>query len=478
MDDTLKFIINKKLKSFVNSKLVPLKYFRLKPFNTSTESGRAEERHRRIVIATISGFLAQAVNYSVMLVMVPMLLKYLGKEQYGLWLSISACASFMVFADLGMGNGLINLLGKTHGLDDRMSARKYVSSVFVVLGITALVLLCVGVPAILKIDWSIFFQLTTLSAKRVATLAILIFFLFFLLNLIVGVATKVRMAYQEMHINNGFQVVGKVLSLIGVFVGIAFKMPFLFFVVVLAGTQTLSLVINSWETFFKSKRWLKPTRQAIDLDIAKELFSTGSFFFISGISGTIATQIDTLIIARFLGAESVPSFAVPLKLFMLSVTLMSFIVMPLWPAFREAIVRKDLKWAKKTFLRALFLSFFFTTVASIGLYFLLPFILKIWTAGVVKASASMRLTLGIYAMTCAVMGPMAIFLNGANILKWRAVIGVINAVSNLCLSIYLVQRIGIMGPLWGTIICQLTFSIWVSLFYIIRFFRRTNGMLE
>src|SRR5690242_2021779 len=87
---------------------------RLKPFDTSTEEGRSRERYRSAALTTITSVLAKAVSVCVSLITVRLTIHYLGVERYGLWMTITSVVSLPWFADLGMGNGLLNAIAEAH----------------------------------------------------------------------------------------------------------------------------------------------------------------------------------------------------------------------------------------------------------------------------------------------------------------------------------------------------------------------------
>jgi hypothetical protein len=83
---------------------------RLTPFDTNTEEGRSNERLRRVTLTALTSAFAQGISIIAMLVSTPLVFKYLGSERYGLWLAISSLVVVIGFADLGMGNGLLNFM--------------------------------------------------------------------------------------------------------------------------------------------------------------------------------------------------------------------------------------------------------------------------------------------------------------------------------------------------------------------------------
>src|SRR5690349_19553868 len=117
---------------------------RLSPFDTTTPEGRSKERLRRVVLTALVSAFSQGINVLTMLISVPLTLNYLGAERYGLWITISSLILLLGFADLGVGNGLLNAIAQANGRDDRHDAESYVSSAFFVL--------C-GVTVLLAIAW-------------------------------------------------------------------------------------------------------------------------------------------------------------------------------------------------------------------------------------------------------------------------------------------------------------------------------------
>ena len=446
-----------------------LKYVRFRPFDQSTLEGQARERNRRIALSTFSGIISQSVNYPVMILMVPLLLHYLGKEQFGLWLAISSGGAVAQFGDLGLGNGLVNLLGKAVAHHDQRLAKSYVSSAVMVLCGMAAIMAILGSVVVCNIDFVKFFQISDAGMSIVAKKAVAIYFLFLLANVVFGVGNKIRIAFQEVYINNFQLTVAKVLMLTGVLVGIACRLDFLYFIVILAGAQVVTTLINCLAIFGRSHVWIRPDIRHINYQVVKELFASGGYFFIAGIGGMLAIQLDSVVIGRFLGVDQVPSYAVPLKLYMIAGSCLSFVLTTLWPAFREGLLRDDLVWVKRTFWRSFILTYGIISLGSLVLIAASPVLVRIWTGGVLDIGIQMRITLGIYAVVAQV-GPMAMLLNGANILKPQAIFTTLNGVFNLVLSIFLVQKVGLIGPLWGTIIAQIIFGWGMTFYYIHKLF--------
>ena len=96
---------------------------------------------------------ARMIGLLVSLVTLPLTFKYLGPERYGLWMVLISVISAMGFADLGIGNGLMNAISEAYGKDDRNLAREYVTSAFVMMLGIALFLGVAGAIAYPFMPW-------------------------------------------------------------------------------------------------------------------------------------------------------------------------------------------------------------------------------------------------------------------------------------------------------------------------------------
>src|SRR5439155_16672913 len=117
-----------------------LAYLQLRPFDTASQTGRSHERHRRVAWTALTSAMAQAMSLVTLLITAPLSLDYLGVERYGLLITITSFAALFNFADLGIGNGLINAVSSAHGRDDPQEVAVAVSSAFFVLCAVALIL--------------------------------------------------------------------------------------------------------------------------------------------------------------------------------------------------------------------------------------------------------------------------------------------------------------------------------------------------
>ena len=160
---------------------------------TITASGRSS----RTVWAAATAVLANGVTFLVGIVTVPLTIGYLGLERYGVWTVISSLLIWLAMVDLGLGNGLINVLSDAYGRDRRDLAQTRVASTF-----WALVLVSAVVAAVIALcwplfDWAALFNVKSVEAKLEVGPAVALAFALTLVGVPVGLASKVWQGHQE-----------------------------------------------------------------------------------------------------------------------------------------------------------------------------------------------------------------------------------------------------------------------------------------
>jgi len=448
----------------------------LKPVETNSDAGRSLERYRRIAISAASSALAQAVSIGTGVLMVPLALSYLGSERYGLWITLSAVVSMFGFADLGLGNGLLNAVAEADGKDDTELARSYISTAFfMVLALAvALAAVAAGTFAILDIDWANSFGTQSSIARSEVSPTIVVLVACFLVALPVTIVQRVQLGYQLGYVNSLFSSLGSILSLVGVAICVwtGRNLPAIALAVMAA--PILAQAING-TVMLRKKPWLAPVIGLVNVERGRQLLRVGMLFFILQLAYAVAYQSDNVVIARILGAEAVTDYAIPLKLFMLAPMALSFVLTPLWPAYREAITRGDVDWVRKTLKRSIAAGLAISLIVGITLVFTGAPIVRFWSNGEVNPSTGLLLGLAVFLLCNSLDAPVAMFLNGMNVIGFQVIRSILMAALNISLSIVLVQSFGVVGAILGTVVAQIACLIIPSAFYVPRLLARLEN---
>lgn len=420
-------------------------------FDVSTDEGRSKERYRRVLLTALAALAARGIGIAVSLISVPITLNYLGTERYGLWMTISSVLALLAFADLGMGNGLLNAIAKADGEDDIEAAQKNVSSAFFMLLGIGSIIATVFLILYPLVPWPRVFNVNTTVAMQESGPAIAVLVAGFCLNMPLGIAQRIHMGYQEGYKNYLWQVVGSLLGLGGVLVAVFLKVGLPWLVLAMSGGPAIGALLNCVVLFGVSRPWLLPKWRRLDWGTAQILANTGVWFLVLQVLTVLGTASDNMVIAQILGASAVTVYAVTQRLFSIT-QIAQYFLAPLWPAFGEAMARSDYAWARRTLNRALSLSLGIGLFTAVPLVMFGDWIVPMWTRADVAPSRFLLIGLGLNVLLVAYGGVMSTFLNSGRLLNRQVTFFAAASISTLLLKIGLTQVWGVEGVIWATLI--------------------------
>jgi len=423
-----------------------------------SEAQRSQHRFRRIAMTGVATMGARGVAVVTSLVGTPLAFRYLGAERYGVWMTLTAIIGVMGFADLGIGNGVVNTIAQAYGRSDRGMAQRYLTSALALLTVLAVLICFVGVSSYPYIPWTRVFNDPSRALTDEGAKTFLVLFTWFLVNLPLGIVARVQSGFQEAYWTQLIAAGGSVISLAALAIAILAResLP----VLVFASTfgTALAVLFNGY-ILFRRRPWLLPRWKAFDGHSVKMIFRLGLMFFLLQIAGSVGYTSDNIIISQILGPHAVSVFSVPHKLFSIVSVIVGIVLGPMWPAYGEAIARGDLNWVRKTFWTSCRLLLMLIVPVCLILALAGPWIIRIAVGKSLAVPHSLFVVLAAWGVVASASNLMTVLLNGASRLRGQAVIAVISGAINLALSILLTRRFGVIGVCLGSIISQLFISI-------------------
>jgi O-antigen/teichoic acid export membrane protein len=428
-------------------------------------AARARSRHRRALLSAVATLAARGSAFVTLIISVPLVLHHMGSEATGVWLTLASFIALLGFADLGLGNGLINAAARASGEDDTPGLAAAISSTFfMLLGVAA-----AGGALFVAIYWFVPWadlvnaqsgQVRAQVAPAVAGLVVLL-----LIALPLRVVEKTQVGLQQGFYPSLWRGLGNLLGLgalaAAVLAGAGLRW--------LVWAPLLGVVLATaanWATFFRrGRRVLLPRVALVSRTVSRRLLRFGLGFLVMQIAIAVAYETDTVVIAQVLGPQSVQQYAVPMQLFIIPEQLLGLVLIPLWPAYSEALARGDRAWVAKTLRWTLGAALGVGAVAACAIALLAPTVIHLWVGSSVKPSVLLLCAAGAWLLVMSMTQPISIFLNGAGILGPQAISAVVMMVGNLGLSIYLAKAVGVSGVVWGTVIAQTAFCLAPAAFY-------------
>jgi O-antigen/teichoic acid export membrane protein len=416
-------------------------------------AARSRDRHRRAAATSASAIAPKLLTLAILLIGARFVSATLPADGFGVWLLLITASGLLGFADLGMGNGLLNEVAAAHGRDDRDAMRRAISSATAALALVAVILVGAFLATAPFLSWSELLDVHGVSASAV-TSAVGIFVAATAVSVGFAAAQRVRLGLQTGWVNNAWASAGGVMSLVAVVVAASLDASLPVLVAAAMFGQPLVAVADTVLLFGAQRTDLRPTRAAIRKDEALALLRQGSMFFFLAIAIAVGYESDALVISHALGADAVPQFALPYRIVMLAPAAVSLVMIALWPAYSEAMARGDSSWAERTMKRSLLVAGGGTLLTSLLVVVVGPYAWS-WLGGSTAVpSRGLLLVLGLLACVMSVSTAFGVFLSATGRLRIQVVAAAAMAVSNVVLSLALVGPLGVAGPAWGTIISQ------------------------
>ena len=182
---------------------------------------------------------------------------------------------------------------------------------------------------------------------------------------------------------------------------------------------------------------------------ARKIFKLGGLFFVLQLAAALAFASDNLVAAHVIGAASVAEYSVTMQLFSLPTLILGTLFLPLWPAYGEAVTRGDFAWVERTLKRSLLLAVVVAGIPSVVLILAGRPIVQWWAGSSLAPSFLLLLGLGIWAVLQATGNAVAMFLNGASVVRLQVICASLLALVGLAAKITLARRWGLPGIAWA-----------------------------
>ena len=388
----------------------------------------------------------------------PIMIKYLGVEQFGIWATMLTLITWVMLFDLGIGNGLKNTVSESLAEDNMPQASGYVSTAYGLIGILSFGLFTLFLIASIWLPWQSIFNTQSISESELKNAVITLSFFIFL-NFWISLVNQIYHGLQKSSIVILGQFISNSFALGLVFLLYQFAESSLIFLVWAYGIAIVFANLILTFFLFKSNHQLRPSLQSFDRNKISPLLTLGIKFFIIQLAVLIIFMTDKILITQLLGTENVTPYEVLFKLFSVFTVAHALILAPLWPAYSDAYQRGDLDWIRVNIKQQIKIA----VILFIGAFILAalgPFIVEIWIGSEVTATISIYYLFAVFIVFSVWSNVFAYFVNAVNKLGVQLYTSIIAAVINIPLSIFLVNSmgLGLEGIVLATIISLSVFA--------------------
>jgi O-antigen/teichoic acid export membrane protein len=419
-----------------------------------------DHRRRRllgIVQGVVTNLGNKIIGMGVSFLSVPLTIHYLGPERYGVWVALGSLLAWLSLTDFGVGNGLNNVVTTSASQERPDLVRMHLSNGVFMLSALAAVAGLIAIIAWPFIDWAALLGVKNDQARAELGPAIAISLAIFLLKFPLSASGKVYLAYQEGRIGNYWGMVGNVLSLVSLLIVVRTEGGLVWLVIAVSGISLLLTLANNIWVFGFHRPELRPALRYVDFKMMRGAGTLSGKFFLIQIMALITFETDNLVISHYLGAAQVPSYSLTYSLLSYTALPQSLLFGYLWNAYTDAIARRDIAWVSRTFHLNLFLGMALSAVALVAVAFIARPFIGWWAGPEVVPSTALIEWVAAWFMINAFTAPIACLLAAAAHLRLQIIYSTLATVSNIILSINLVQTWGITGVIAASVISYTVF---------------------
>ena len=399
--------------------------------------------------------LSKGIVLVVNAISIPITVRYLGAEGFGVWVTISTTLSMLLVLDLGVANSLTNFISEAYAKDDREHASTYSTTALAVLVAIASILGGITYWIWPALHWERLFHLSSTAQAPVVGHAVAAALVLFFIGLPAGLAPKILGGYQELRAANVFTSVGGIFNLVSIIILVRLHAGLVALVTASSAALVCANLLCLVWIWYWHKPWLSPRLSQIRGNAARRMMSTGGEFFVLQIAGLIVFNSDNMVVTHYLGPAEVASYSIAWRLVGYAAFAQTLISPSLWPAFSEAFARKDMEWIRMTFQRTMRLTMGVALGSTVVFASLGRWIIRVWATRAAVPTEGLLLLMCIWVLTSTFMNNTATILVAKGQTRSLAITGLVAAAGNLALSIYWVQRIGAAGVILGTIVSYL-----------------------
>ncbi|MGL6130741.1 MAG: lipopolysaccharide biosynthesis protein, partial [Fusobacteriaceae bacterium] len=341
-------------------------------------------KNNNLIMNIVSNFVFKGLGIGLSFISIPIMLKYLDKDNYGLWILILSITSWIYTFDVGIGNGLKNRLAESLAKNTEKEAKEYIATSYFFVTIISAIFFLIIYSVLENINFSKLLNIKYLSNGELNKILI-INIGFVCLNFVFSLCNNIFLGSQKSYLSSLNSVISQILNfvfLLGLFyleensiILLSLSYGFGIFL------SHLSLTIY----YFSKNSNLVFGIRDINTKITKNIFGIGLKIFLVQIAGLIIFSTDNFIITKYTGIENVATYNIVNKLFGIPLLMMSLITGPIWPAVTKAFHEGNKEWINNT-LKRLKKIFLLIALILLGMLFIAKPFIKLWTLDKIEPS--------------------------------------------------------------------------------------------
>ena len=341
----------------------------------------ATRRNRSIRLAVVTSFLSKAGTILLQLLSIPIAVRVLGREEFGLYTTVNLTLSTVALLQVGVGPALTHGLTRARAAGDESRQRELGSTAFFLMAGIALLAGLALAAVLLAVPLSSIYGDAFAGKESALRPALWTGLALFLMLFVLNLTERIREGHLEVASNNLWGAAGNVMAALFVGVGVWWIPQVWYLVVAVHGAMVLAKLFNTI-TLWRKHPLMLPSLKSFRLGEARHLFSDGmAFSTCCLITGIVEYNLCGWMVGRAGGPADIALYGVFISLTIMQLGFVVMLSTPTWPAVAEALARGDLAWARKAARRLYGFGSGFAICSALGLVIVGPWVLSLWLGG-------------------------------------------------------------------------------------------------
>lgn len=277
----------------------------------------------------------------------------------GVWYTVLSVLNWITLFDLGLGNGLRNMLPKALENKDKKLISEYISTTYITMSLVAGIVFLIGSYAIPFINWNSLFNVSS-SIVSNDDLAICVEIIYFgiVIHLVLKIISSILFALQKSAIVNFLALCTNIIILSCVMLipsdSLAVNLKTMSIVNCIAAN--LPYVICTLVIFARELKFATPSISSFRKKYVKSILSIGLSLLWLQLVFMIINSTNEFVISNFTSPDYVVEYQAYYKIFKTAAMVIALALTPIWSAVTKAQAQRNYKWIKKVYVLFLLLS--------------------------------------------------------------------------------------------------------------------------
>jgi O-antigen/teichoic acid export membrane protein len=417
-------------------------------------------------------FFLKGVSIIIGFVLVPLTLNYLGKEEYGIWLTLSSVLLWLGYFDVGLGNGLRNKLTESIAKDDFRMARIYTSTTY-----AGMTLIFSGVLILFLLinpflNWTHILNTSVSLHQEINDLVVYVV-IFLCIRFVIQLISTIITADQNPSISSSFDVVANIISLVFLLVLKHFATKSLLYLGIVFSAAPVLVYFAASFFYFRGKyKSIRPSVKFVYFEHFKELGGLGVKFLFIQLAFLIIFSTNNFIISYLYGPSEVTIYNIAYKYFANILLIFNIILIPFWSAFTDAYVKNDFPWIRSA-INKLTRLLLIILVFVVFMVFISDFVYKIWVGPDYKVPFMLSVLMGLFVSIFAFYNIFCFFINGTGKIALQLIVYIIAALLDIPLTLFFCKYLNL--GLSGVVLANIVVIIPIAVYMPLQTFRIING---